>query len=360
MRGFCRPETEELILHDIATYDAEWGHERFTNHTIPALVAMDLLGVSLSAMKAWHENYCYHMEPCRERDSLSVSIESVADLTAWLGKRRHLPELRECCERMLQEGKQDVLIDLLHCDMGVEAFHGLILAGWGLRCKSPVIRAFGFGFWAYYCDRRVRSVDRTPGKFRPDELLECVAAMRKTPQIMRLAVQCDPSFKRRFEEVEKAFPDGFDVVMPSEFDSRQLFTNLKESFSRLFILSGSRDFFLLHAITGTEAMSQLAALVWGNTELIRKCVRALWRHALVTMVAQNMPVIADQMPPPLQETPGMLDQAIAHDEHLAKLALMGREAGPESLQQQAYVSAMQNVVIDRKGFVFNPPPKSRV
>ena len=43
------------------------------------------------------------------------------------------------------------------------------------------------------------------------------------------------------------------------------------------------------------------------------------------------------------------------DEHLAKLAMMAREAPSGSPLQDAYVSSVNAIVVSGKGFVFNPP-----
>ena len=360
----CNPSTENLIEWDCRHHNVEYGADRLTNHTIPALVALDNLGLGNEAVAAWHSRYSQRLESKTVEKAPPSNLDAKADVASQLGAARHgsMEEVAAWCEGLLRGGRQHELVEALHNAMGVEAFHGLILAGWALRCERPSIRGYGFAYWACSC-RELRSVDRCSGQFAPHQLLECVATMARHARLTELARLTDPSFQDRFAKVERAFPEEqFDVQLEAAqvADLDSLFGQLKEDFAKLFCLAGSRDFFLLHTITATEAMHRVAQLVHDRTELVVRCVRGLWRHALVTVVAQGLPTLAEQLPPLEEETPETLALAVDYDEHLAKLAMMAREARRGSLLQNAYVSSVNAIVVSKKGFLFNPPLASNL
>jgi hypothetical protein len=194
-----------------------------------------------------------------------------------------------------------------------------------------------------------------------------------------------PSFQQRFNFVEKRFPSAVYDLQPWSTPPLECIDNLRAAMARVFVATGSRDFFLLHCITSADALAQVAALLPAASPLHARLIRTFWRHVCVAYVAQvrrhfgqssfrilsdlllpqGLPAL-DSPPPDLNEYLDeahfqrlLVDHALPHDEHLLKLGCLAHDERARRLHNTtngplavAFVTAVEKIVVEKRGFVF--------
>ncbi len=266
-----RPATRSLI-EEAHRYDAFY-RDGFANHLPMALVALDAMGATDSAIARFTRGYVPHLEAVR---SAAVSI-APGEESSHLGKSSSYPAWIAYFEAALARGSAASVLQTWSATfakgVGSAAFHGAIRTAYALESGVSAELARAMAYWAA-AHEALPAVAPPSGSMSPLEVLREISRHpearpegRGITARIRAAVAA-PSFAAHVASLD-----------PKALDGRLL----AEALIRAYAASG--DFTLLHGVTGAHAFRILAPHFEDRLEATRQ----LWTAIVAAYMSCGSP-----------------------------------------------------------------------
>lgn len=295
-------ERLQSLLEESQSYGPEFGNG-LSNHLPMCLVALQQMDATGERLTEFYQHYIPRLNGFERATEATDPLKSLNQPELFPAHLNYFNQLIE------KQGVAETLktwIPHLLSGMGTGAFHALLRVGYSIKAENPHETAQGLAYWtSSYLDlgSDAEQVDSEPGDF--------LTIIDQTADIARDHTFTPGIIFNRMAEIA-AMPTFRDLpIQPAT-------VNL-EGLAELALTAyvNSRNFTLLHGVTGCHALRLLLPFVDDQEALLR----AYWR-ALLTAYLSTGSVPIDQKIELdyVLEWPTLLEQAVAsNNDHVIKM-----------------------------------------